>query len=755
MAPNVTVSFWAANDINGTPLHTITDEDDNFKGLTLKPDLYGLGGWELILSRRWGYALFDDGAAKMEVFVRFLLHAYSDEQWYWGGQVGKRSSDLIHRQEDGAEEFVLGGPGPKQYLDRYRLGIEQNVSSDWNLDLENGVWRWAATAPAGKILRKVIAEDEAADTPTLVDMTQSFSGTLDSAGETWVNDIAGAGTYEHPIGSSLLQIIWDLEDLSDLYTTVNLGTVDDPTYTLEAWQEYGTNVADDTFGAGVGLLREGVNIANDSLTRTGIGLRKATHVIIEGKDGAWNTAVLNSWDPGDFVKWAKIEYARSSNLNVLEAAGLRWLRRQENGDRQLEVEILPGADDESGLYFPSPISPIWLGNTIALDTIADGSIHSPMDYNNAEQLVTALELELGPAGDDSTADAAAKSWDIKVKLNTERAGFSSSPNQSSASTDPGNGGGGGCKCPQLCRVHIEGDPPSEIVTPIKNFNANSDGGDSLTWDGTLSNQGPPGAGGSSHYYFKSGGSPKEWSASYAVSAGTVVRVSGYVKDCAPTHEFKIGFFDSGLTIGADGNNAFLIDTEILVDNAPGSTWVFFSEDIVAPVGTTSFCLGHTNGCSFDQIAIESVVTDPGTGGQEGCLPQPIGATGEAATAVEGECNACAARGSHIHEHGLLSADEAHYHDISQIEDGTTGTDDHIADTTDAHDASAISVLDTGGNFTATDVEAALAEIQDRIDALPSGTGIGEILISDTPSTPLVFADLIQNEAQDDLVYADP
>ena len=30
---------------------------------------------------------------------------------------------------------------------------------------------------------------------------------------------------------------------------------------------------------------------------------------------------------------------------------------------------------------------------------------------------------------------------------------------------------------------------------------------------------------------------------------------------------------------------------------------------------------------------------------------------------------------------------------------------------------------------------------------------GEILITDTPSTPLVFADLLQNEAQDDLVYA--
>lgn len=37
---------------------------------------------------------------------------------------------------------------------------------------------------------------------------------------------------------------------------------------------------------------------------------------------------------------------------------------------------------------------------------------------------------------------------------------------------------------------------------------------------------------------------------------------------------------------------------------------------------------------------------------------------------------------------------------------------------------------------------------------PAATGIGPILISDTPSTPLVFADLVQNEAEDDLVYAD-
>ena len=41
---------------------------------------------------------------------------------------------------------------------------------------------------------------------------------------------------------------------------------------------------------------------------------------------------------------------------------------------------------------------------------------------------------------------------------------------------------------------------------------------------------------------------------------------------------------------------------------------------------------------------------------------------------------------------------------------------HTGDATDAHDASAISVLDTAANFTGTDVEAVLAELQDNIDA---------------------------------------
>lgn len=96
---------------------------------------------------------------------------------------------------------------------------------------------------------------------------------------------------------------------------------------------------------------------------------------------------------------------------------------------------------------------------------------------------------------------------------------------------------------------------------------------------------------------------------------------------------------------------------------------------------------------------------------------------------------------------------------------SAATDTHIADATDAHDASAISILDTAGDFTATDVEGALAELQSDAEAhaadpdahhpATSGGGIGPILITDTPAgSPLIFADLLQNEEGTDLLYQD-
>jgi len=54
--------------------------------------------------------------------------------------------------------------------------------------------------------------------------------------------------------------------------------------------------------------------------------------------------------------------------------------------------------------------------------------------------------------------------------------------------------------------------------------------------------------------------------------------------------------------------------------------------------------------------------------------------------------------------------------------------EHVTDTVDAHDASAISVLDSGNFFVATDVEAALAETVTKFAPLPGGNGAGKYVV---------------------------
>lgn len=58
---------------------------------------------------------------------------------------------------------------------------------------------------------------------------------------------------------------------------------------------------------------------------------------------------------------------------------------------------------------------------------------------------------------------------------------------------------------------------------------------------------------------------------------------------------------------------------------------------------------------------------------------------------------------------------------------------HISDTSDAHDASAISVLDAAGNYTATDVEAVLAELPSRYGRLGQVRGGSYVVVGESES----------------------
>lgn len=84
--------------------------------------------------------------------------------------------------------------------------------------------------------------------------------------------------------------------------------------------------------------------------------------------------------------------------------------------------------------------------------------------------------------------------------------------------------------------------------------------------------------------------------------------------------------------------------------------------------------------------------------------------------------------------------------LTTLDGGTVWFADGGAGSLELSDA--IPLVESGTGSAGDDTEAS------RADHVHPAASAGEILISDTPSTPLIFADLIQNESQDDLVYAD-
>lgn len=561
MAPNVTLHFFRANDINGDVLLEITDEDEFFKGLSLKPDLYAVGGGEVVLARRVGFSLLSGAAVAPESFVRVLVHAYSDTDYYTGFFLDKREQVVVDPDEDGGEEFHLGGPGPKFYLDRSILGITDHLGAGWHLDLESGVWRWKETATAGQILNRILNEDAARGDPALPDLTKSFTGSLDSNGDAWSTDIAEDGNYEIPIGRSYLQILFDLEDASGLLSTVNLGTVAAPVLELEGWNAYGEDVTATAFAAGKVILREGVNIADTELKLEGRSLRKANRAIVGGKDGVYEYVELPGWSPGDYVKYAYIEYPNSSNETILHRVGLRWLRRQENADKELTVPIVPGADEGAGFYFPKPTGPLWLGNTITVDTAADLTTPTSIDLDNEDELVTGFELELGPAGDTSSADKKAKSWDVKVRLNVERGGNAAHPDQSSV-------GSSGCRCLRLC----DGAIACEDLTDSDLTAGTAANGDAENTAGT---QWSGGNGGTSGYHTSSLRLPHGGTRSYGRSSSVVDTLFAYTFLSSQVFSGGVRYVLE-LWTSADGNRD--LGTEILKFGVNGG-----DEEIAAPI----------------------------------------------------------------------------------------------------------------------------------------------------------------------------
>jgi hypothetical protein len=86
-------------------------------------------------------------------------------------------------------------------------------------------------------------------------------------------------------------------------------------------------------------------------------------------------------------------------------------------------------------------------------------------------------------------------------------------------------------------------------------------------------------------------------------------------------------------------------------------------------------------------------------------------------------------------------------DYAQTKTDDTALTAHIGDTSDAHDASAISIADAGNKFTATEVEAALQEVKTLADAAATASALSAH-ISDASAAHAASAISIADAAGD-------
>jgi hypothetical protein len=449
--PALELHFFAADDLNGSTIFECSTDDQFLKEVKLDIQRDSLGSGEVSFARKVpAGGLFQRGIVEPEVLVRVLIPSVHATKYLHGFFINPRQQQVVSRDEKGGEGFTFAGPGPKHYLERMLLWSASFAGFDNAVERDNGIWTWPSTARAGAILNRLILEDQSNPSgPFLPDLTKSFSDSNDSASVAWTDDIAGTQDFTLKIQDDYLKILWILEDASGITTQIDLGTVGSPLLQLDAYQTFGRDLTG-AIGASTVHLTEGVNIATD-LDVEGSSYKKATHALVKGEDGVYELAVHPSG-----TAWKKVVATsyNSSNNTVLDQAGRRFLQRQDNGEKQIKVRIIPGFTPASGLYMPGPDGTdghFWPGDTISLTTGQGAG--TALDYSSEDQAVTGIEIELEEAVRDDTDLMAARSFIVTAVLNEER---SSSNTSRDLAGSRGTDAPGPPQSLKLCALPTEG-----------------------------------------------------------------------------------------------------------------------------------------------------------------------------------------------------------------------------------------------------------------------------------------------------------
>ena len=317
--------------------------------------------------------------------------------------------EIISADEQGGEDFPIGGPGLLAYLAREIMWSRTYLTSGGAMDPFDDLWRlsnqglWAGGRKLGAFAWRAVTECLSfqagayshrhgdgliyVDTHPTEDrlssaislLTMDFNQNTDSAGNAWT---PYDGEFNARVKQQLLSVILELVGKG-----MDVQMRGGRQLTLSAYNSYGRDFRGSSFGAGVVRFAHGVNIANPARRAIEAGLNGSRALV------GSNDVYARADAPGGF------HVARSIGLDseAEETAGLivdgeANLRAREAGSDVPALKVLYGDDPDTGRYQFAPPEVgghAWVGDLV---TIHRGT--GAFQWNNADARIEAITFEL-------------------------------------------------------------------------------------------------------------------------------------------------------------------------------------------------------------------------------------------------------------------------------------------------------------------------------------------------------------------------
>jgi hypothetical protein len=312
-----------------------------------------------------------------------LVNGATETEWF-GFFLEQGDFGAISRREQAGRMLTFSGPGSLFYLDRALLLAEIYAPGQprrGNLQID-GTWGWN-DIPYGAIMTRAMEEGFYAPGSPLSEANWDFTRTEDSAAVAWPNI---DNEFTVPWGTSVYDLIASFIKLG-LVVTV------DADLTFHAWQTYGTNRTSATFAANKIRFAHGVNIGNEVTRQIRASLERSRIFVV----GDEFTSVVVSGGSSAVEYYDTLQKQETNDSATLTAAGQRDLDQREiQADAAFPVRVILDDDELNGKYVPGEHYDV--GDIATIHTVPPSGASGEHDFTNFAIEVAAIKVEHDDAG---------------------------------------------------------------------------------------------------------------------------------------------------------------------------------------------------------------------------------------------------------------------------------------------------------------------------------------------------------------------